>query len=90
MSEILPGIRARRKAAGLSIETLAGTLGVTRQTIYNWESGARLPAADVLPEIARALGCSIDDLYTEPSQYGALSVGCADSSPRGGALQRRL
>lgn len=64
MSEILPGIRARRKAAGLSIETLAGTLGVTRQTIYNWESGARLPAADVLPEIARALGCSIDDLYS--------------------------
>ena len=64
MREILPGIRARRKAAGLSIETLAGTLGVTRQTIYNWESGARLPAADVLPEIARALGCSIDDLYS--------------------------
>lgn len=71
MSEILPGIRARRKAAGLSIETLAGTLGVTRQTIYNWESGARLPAADVLPEIARALGCSIDDLYTAPSQSAA-------------------
>ena len=74
MSEILPGIRARRKAAGLSIETLAGTLGVTRQTIYNWESGARLPAADVLPEIARALGCSIDDLYTgqDPSPAGGL------------------
>lgn len=68
MSEILPGIRARRKAAGLSIETLAGTLGVTRQTIYNWESGARLPAADVLPEIARALGCSIDDLYSTQNE----------------------
>lgn len=68
MSEILPGIRARRKAAGLSIETLAGTLGVTRQTIYNWESGARLPAADVLPEIARVLGCSIDDLYSTQNE----------------------
>lgn len=65
MSEILPGIRARRKAAGLTIEALSLRMGVTRQTVFNWESGARLPSADKLPEIAAALGCSIDDLYRD-------------------------
>ena len=65
MSEILPGIRARRKAAGLTIEALSLRMGVTRQTVFNWESGARLPSADKLPEIAAALGCTIDDLFKD-------------------------
>ncbi|MBQ3275463.1 MAG: helix-turn-helix transcriptional regulator [Oscillospiraceae bacterium] len=64
MSEILPGLRTRRKAAGISIDGLATMLGVTRQAVFNWESGGTLPTADKLPEIARVLGCSIDDLYS--------------------------
>lgn len=64
MSEILPGIRAKRKDRGLTMDQLADRLGVTRQAVFNWESGGTLPTADKLPEIARVLGCSIDDLYS--------------------------
>lgn len=64
MSEILPGIRAKRKDRGLTMDQLADRLGVTRQAVGAWEGGIALPSADKLPEIAAALRCSIDDLYT--------------------------
>ena len=64
MSEILPGIRAKRKDRGLTMDQLADRLGVTRQSVGAWEGGIALPSADKLPEIAAALGCSIDDLYS--------------------------
>lgn len=63
MSDILPGIRAKRKAAGMTLEQLADRLHVTRQAVCRWEMGDAIPTADRLPEIAAALGCSIDDLY---------------------------
>jgi len=65
MSEILPGIRPRRKAAGMTMEDLANAIGCTLQAVGCWERGETLPTADRLPEIARALGCTIDDLYQE-------------------------
>lgn len=65
MSEILPGIRARRKAAGLTIEGLASRLGVSLQAVGAWECGTALPSAARLPDIAAALSCSIDDLYRD-------------------------
>lgn len=64
MSEVLPGIRARRKAAGLTLTDVAERLGVTQQAIGRWERGEALPSADRLPDLAAALGCSIDELYT--------------------------
>ena len=64
MSQVLPGIQARRKALGLSQAELAEAVGCTFQAVGMWERGETLPAADRLPEIARALRCSIDELYT--------------------------
>ena len=64
MNEVLPGIRARRKAAGLTLQELAARIGVTQQAVGMWERGETLPAADRLPDIARALECSIDELYS--------------------------
>lgn len=61
----MKGLKRCREAAGISVDGLAGRLGVTRQCVYLWESGERLPAADKLPAIARVLGCSIDDLFKE-------------------------
>ena len=63
MSEILPGIRAKRKAGGMTLQDLADRLGVSGAAVGMWERGETLPAADKLPEIARALGCSIDELF---------------------------
>ena len=79
MSEVLPGIRARRKALGMSQTELAERVGCTFQSVGMWERGETLPAADRLPEIARALGCSIDELYAGDTS----SAAAAAPSPEG-------
>lgn len=53
-----------RRAAGLSQETLAERVGVSRQAIGKWESGASLPGLDNLQALAAALGVRCDDLLT--------------------------
>lgn len=60
-------ILALRRAAGLSQEALAEQVGVSRQAIGKWESGASLPGLDNLQELARALGVSCDELLTGKS-----------------------
>ena len=65
MSEILPGIRLRRRAAGMTLEELAAEVGCTLQAVSCWERGQTLPTADRLPQLAKVLGCSIDDLFRE-------------------------
>lgn len=62
IGEVGKGIAQRRKQAGLSQEELAQRLGVTRQAISRWESGAALPTVDNLAELARVLDASVDEL----------------------------
>lgn len=47
---------------------LAEELGVDRSTIAKWETGKANPRADLLPKLAKALGCSVDDLFAESNQ----------------------
>ena len=68
MSEILPGLRARRKAAQMTLDDLGARVGCSGVAVGMWERGETLPAADKLPELARALGCSIDDLYQKDNK----------------------
>ena len=37
-------------------------------TIAKWETGAALPRADKLPELASVLNCEISDLYNNVDQ----------------------
>lgn len=65
-------ILSLRRAAGLSQEALAEQVGVSRQAIGKWESGASLPGLDNLQQLARALHVSCDELLTgEPSALAA-------------------
>ena len=52
-------LRERKK---ITQEELGAVLKVDRSTISKWETGDALPRAEMLPEIAKALDCSIDDL----------------------------
>ena len=67
----LKGLRALRTAAGLTQSELAKKVEVSQPAIVSWETGLRLPAAEKLPDLAAALGCSIDALYQEPGEVGA-------------------
>lgn len=57
------GIKLYREKAGLTQLDLACVLKVKQASVSRWESGDSMPSADKLPDMARALGCSIDDLY---------------------------
>ena len=57
-----------RRRAGYTVAQLAERLSVTRATIYFWEQGRYLPNAGLLPELAEILGCTIDELFTDPNE----------------------
>ena len=54
----------RRRGKGLSQDDLASLLGVTRQAVSEWERNRNTPMHDILPGLAAALDCLIDDLFT--------------------------
>ena len=54
-----------RKKAGLSQEQLADRLGVTRQSVSKWESGAAMPELVKLIALSELFGVSVDYLVKE-------------------------
>lgn len=52
-------IAEKRKEKGLSQEALGEALGVSRQSVYKWESGAALPEIEKLITMSRLFGVTI-------------------------------
>ena len=52
-------IASKRKELALSQEALGETLGVSRQSIYKWESDAALPEIDKLIVLSKLFGVSV-------------------------------
>lgn len=55
-------VAARRKAMEMTQQQLAQVLGVTNKAVSKWERGLGLPDITALPELAAALGVSVDEL----------------------------
>lgn len=60
--ELNERIAAARRAAGMSQEQLGEALGVSRQAVSKWESGASDPSTVNLLALARLYGVSADEL----------------------------
>lgn len=61
-------IRELRQAAGLTQAKLAFRLELkSPSTVAMWETGDRRPPSTMLPQIAHALHCTVDELY-QPGQ----------------------
>ncbi len=56
-------ITEHRKRLGLTQEALAQRLGVTNQAVSKWESDQCCPDIQLLPQLADAFGCTIDQLF---------------------------
>lgn len=56
-------IQKYRKLSGLTQEAFAAKLGVTFQAVSKWENGKSSPDVFLLPILAEAFGCSIDELF---------------------------
>jgi len=54
-----------RKKLNMSQEQLAESLGVTRQSVSKWESGASYPEMDKLVALCKIFNCELDDLVNK-------------------------
>ena len=64
-------IRAYRKACALSQPQLAEILGVTKNSITNWETGISRPELQMIPKLCQALSISADLFFGMPASKTA-------------------
>lgn len=62
-------IKSRRKAVGITQETVAGILDVNASHICNIECGRAHPSLTILVQIANILQCSVDYFLNEEYTY---------------------
>ena len=60
-------VKMLRKQAGMSQEQLAEKLGVSRQAVTKWETGAGIPDIENIMAISTLFDISIDDLLSNES-----------------------
>ena len=65
MNELGNKIARKRKDLGMTQTEFADSLGVTRQTVSRWESGAVMPDIDKISDIASLLNVSCDYLLKD-------------------------
>lgn len=53
-----------RKSKGYTQSALAEMLGISNRTVSKWETGDGLPDISMLPELAKVLGVSVDEILT--------------------------
>jgi len=57
-------LRQLRNQRGATQEELASQIGVTYQAVSKWENDTTMPDTALLPQIAMALGVTIDALFS--------------------------
>ena len=62
-------IKEKRIACGYTQAELARRLGVGQTTVAMWEIGVNQPRSSMLPRIAAALGCTINDLFERNDEH---------------------
>jgi putative molybdopterin biosynthesis protein len=90
MREVENNLAALRRKRGLSAVALAAAAGVTRQTIYAMEAGTYVPNTAVALRLARALDCTVEELFAlaaeETATRHATLLGGTEA-PAAGAVQ---
>lgn len=61
-------VKALRVESNDSMESLGHKMGVTKQAVSRWESGARMPAIDILCNLAEYFGVTVDYLLGQSDE----------------------
>lgn len=81
-----------RQEQGLSQSGLAEALGVSRQAVSRWETGAAMPSAENLFCLSRLYGVPMDELIrgeeADPEQKAEAPAGTQDAPKEDRALRR--
>ncbi|MFE5139262.1 helix-turn-helix domain-containing protein [Streptomyces fagopyri] len=59
-------LRDQRRLAGIPAAQLAEAVGRTRDAVWSYEAGRRVPSVDVAATLADELGVGLDQLLTNP------------------------
>lgn len=62
-------IKEKREKLGYTQKGLAEIINVGRVTINQWENGTRTPHIEIMPELSKALKCTIKYLITGSMDY---------------------
>lgn len=54
-----------RKKQKMTQAELANMIDVSQSVVSLWETGEAMPRADKLPQLAKILNCSIEDLFDD-------------------------
>src|SRR6266498_4317457 len=76
-------LREKRHALGLSQKQLADLAGITRQAVSAVEANQYSPATSVALQLARALRCRVEDLFSIKSGGEIIDGELIGSLPRG-------
>ena len=68
-------IKEQRTAHGLSQETLAETMGVSRQAVTKWETDQSAPSSEKLIALAKLFHISLDELIGNKVTYSEVPQG---------------
>ena len=53
-----------RLRSGLSQKNVAELLGLSHQSVSNWEKGETLPSIEYLPTLSELFTCNINEFFT--------------------------
>ena len=63
--------KSARERKGITQHKLATILGIDQSTVSLWESEKTRPRAKLLPELARILDCTVDELLKNEEKEAA-------------------
>lgn len=64
-------LREKRVEKKYTQQEMAERVGITQVAYSNYELGKRYPKPEMLKTLATVLGCTVDELLTEPEVYDA-------------------
>ena len=70
MPTLKTNLKPARLAAGLSQTALARQAAISRQAYVAIETGKSVPSTEVSLRLARALGCTVESLFSLPFEEG--------------------
>ena len=56
-------VKRLRESKNMTQSEIALALGVNRTAVSMWETGDSMPRAELLPQLAKVLGGTIDELF---------------------------
>src|SRR6267142_51316 len=84
MPSLENGLRRARQRSGLKQGELASRAGISRQTLSALEAGRAQPSTAIALNLARALGCRMEELFWRPDDPFALLAPADALLTRGG------